>query len=201
MKEKVQLLTEGMSDDIQKFDAIYQFVSKVFTWNGSLRIFTGKGIRDTFKDREGNSADINLMLVEMLRYAGLKASPALISTKENGTVLTDFPIPDQFNMVVAVVEFGESAITVDATKGTRSYQVPSPEIVYRKAFVIREDNSFGWLTTMPLAKTADRTVVELEIINNDSLKANVTELLTGMYAEYVKKAYDCLLYTSDAADE
>lgn len=186
MKDKVHELVNDEMDDLTKVVTVYDFVSQEINWDGYYGVVTEQGIRDTYKNKTGNVADINLTLVEMLKEAGINASPALVSTRSNGTVLLDYPLINQFNVTLAVVELSQTAFILDASLGKRSYRFSHPRNLYRNAFVVRDDNSFGWLLTMPLDDSIARTNMNYSF--SDSGRVDVTMLgrLKGAYAVSVR---------------
>ena len=66
-------------------------------WNGMYGYTSDEGVKKAYDLKTGNIADINLILVGMLRAANLKANPVLISTRSNGVPL--FPTMEGFNYV------------------------------------------------------------------------------------------------------
>lgn len=176
------LITDEMSN-LDKIEAIYNYMVNNFEWDGSYRLTTENGIRDTFDEKKGDTGDLNLLLVEMLREAGITANPALLSTRANGTVITEFALISQFNMVVAVVEFEKSAFVVDVSSGLRSYRFPHPKILYRDTFVVREDDSFGWLNTVPLDKTYERMSMEYSLSDSSRITVKMKGNEKGAFSE------------------
>lgn len=59
--------------------------------------------------------ELNLILVAMLRYAGLQADPVMLSTRDHGFSLEDFPVNGQFNYLVCRVRADEDDWLLDAT--------------------------------------------------------------------------------------
>ena len=98
-----------------KIKKAHHFVAEHISWNGYYRFFTEKDIDDAFVKQTGNSADINLALVALLRKAGLKATPLLLSTRSNGRMYAQYPFHSQFNAVIALVEDGDKVSILDAT--------------------------------------------------------------------------------------
>jgi hypothetical protein len=150
------------------------------------RILTEKGIRYAFNTNIGNTGDINHLLIEMLRYADIKASPGLLSTRSNGSVLTDFALINQFNMVLAVVEIENRAFVMDASSGNRSFKSPHPKILYRKVFVIREDDSFGWLQSTPMDKNNERISLTYSVSESPTVNVKYQGRLMGEFAERLR---------------
>ena len=119
-KEELSSLLDGITNDSQKITTIYQFVKSKIKWNRRNGKYTSSGTRKSYKEGEGNVADINLNLVSMLRYAGLEANPVLVSTRANGVFF--FPTLKGFNYVIASVIISNKIILLDATE---LYAVPN----------------------------------------------------------------------------
>lgn len=190
MKEIVDGLIEGKVSDYEKTKAIYEYLWQVIEWNGFHRILTKKGIRDTFKEKTGNTADINLTLIEMLRHAGIKTSPGLISTRSNGTVITNYSLINQFNMVVAIIEIEEGAFILDATSGLRTITTPHPKLLYRNVFVIREDDSNGWLFVEPMDKNTEQYSLNYSLNSEDEIEIDYSGKLSGEFAAQTRASVD-----------
>lgn len=186
MKDIVDALISPEMKALDKTEVVYNHLVSSLKWNGMYAIVSEKGIRDTYKEQLGNTADINLLLVEMLRYAGVKAHPGLLSTRSNGSVLTNFALINQFNMTVAVVEHDTGAFIMDATSGKRAYSSPHPKILYRNVFVIREDNSNGWLKSFPLVRNVERRSLHYRLDTSNELKIQYKGKLMGEFAERIR---------------
>ena len=72
---------------------------------------------DFFKKREGNVADINLLLAVLLRKAGIDADLMILSTRDNGVANSDYPMIDQYNYVICVASIkGMDPVNLDASQ-------------------------------------------------------------------------------------
>lgn len=113
-EKQVDSIAKGKSshDDIVK--AVFQFVKSKIKWNKRNGLGCENGVKRAMAERTGNVADINLMLVAMLRHLEIEASPVLISTRENGVVL--FPSIDNFDYVIAGVQTTSGFTLLDATE-------------------------------------------------------------------------------------
>jgi transglutaminase-like putative cysteine protease len=114
------ILAEAKTRD-EKIMAVLQFVKSKVKWNNYFGKSTNKGVKKAYKDGIGNSAEINLMLTSMLRFAGLEANPVLVSTSSNGIPL--FPTLNGFNYVISIVDLpGNTFLLLDATE---PYSLPN----------------------------------------------------------------------------
>ena len=100
-KDDLESILQGVDDDFEKAYLVEKLVKSKVKWNGRYSKYASKGVRSAYKNGEGNSADINLMIVSMLRSQGVNANPVLISTRNNGIPL--FPTREGFNYVICSV--------------------------------------------------------------------------------------------------
>lgn len=109
----VKALLEGITDKNEKIAIIFNYVKSRMNWDGMYSYSCDKGVSAAYNDKIGNSAEINLMLVAMLRYAGIDVSPVILSTRANGIAL--YPSRSAFNYVIAGVELPDTLLLLDAT--------------------------------------------------------------------------------------
>jgi hypothetical protein len=120
-KDDLINVLNGITNDNEKIMAIFNHVKFKVKWNDYKGKYTDKGVKKAYKEGVGNTADINLMLIAMLREANLNANPVLVSTRNNGVPL--FPTLNGFNYVIAMVEFSDgSYVLLDATE---PYSLPN----------------------------------------------------------------------------
>ncbi|MHA6246998.1 DUF3857 and transglutaminase domain-containing protein [Pontibacter sp. CAU 1760] len=116
-KEELAAITAKHKTPEQQMRAIYDLVKTRMTWNGYNGLYTDNTIRKAFDLRQGNVAEINLLLTSMLLEAGLEANPVVLSTRNNGRVHTNMsPMKSKFNYVIAHVKVGEQEYLLDATE-------------------------------------------------------------------------------------
>ncbi|MCF7559093.1 DUF3857 domain-containing protein [Sabulilitoribacter multivorans] len=119
-ENEIDALIGSISDPLQRTSLIFDFVKSRVKWNGYYSKYTNDGVKKAYKDQVGNVAEINLMLTSMLRYAGLRAYPVLVSTRANGVPL--FPTREGYNYVVSYVKIDDTEILLDATN---KYSTPN----------------------------------------------------------------------------
>jgi Domain of Unknown Function with PDB structure (DUF3857)/Transglutaminase-like superfamily/Domain of Unknown Function with PDB structure (DUF3858) len=99
--QTVTRVTVGSSDALQAARAIYYYVSSHFTCNDYYDKYLKTTLRDVMKKNGGTVGDINLLLIAMLRRAGIQADPVVLSTREYGFNLATYPILQRLNYVIA----------------------------------------------------------------------------------------------------
>lgn len=119
-EKDIDALIATVSDPKECLSLIFNFVKSKVKWNGYYGYGTNDGVRKAYKDQVGNVAEINLMLTAMLKHAGLRAYPVLVSTRQNGVPL--FPTVEGYNYVVSYVSLPDGEVLLDATE---KYSMPN----------------------------------------------------------------------------
>jgi hypothetical protein len=107
---------KGASSDLDKAKNIYQYLQDNFTCTNYGRLYTDQPLKNILKEKKGSEVEINLLLVAMLRKAGLPADPLMLSTKSHGYALSVYPIMDKFNYVVCRTAIGDKTFYLDASR-------------------------------------------------------------------------------------
>lgn len=115
MESTLKSLISGAEDEQEKIARIVHFFKKGFNYNGKQRVYPENSLRKVFEEREGNAAEINLLLTLMLQEAGFTANPVILSTRGNGRINPVIPLEKDFNYVVAHVRLDEGYMLLDAT--------------------------------------------------------------------------------------
>jgi hypothetical protein len=116
MDDDVKNVTAGLKTDTEKARRIYEFVRDNFTCTDHNAVYMDQLLKNVLKARKGNVAEINLLLVAMLKNAGLDAEPVLLSTRSHGYTYALYPLLNKFNYVIATVVLDRSRIFLDATR-------------------------------------------------------------------------------------
>ena len=113
-------------------------------WNGNPGIWALDGVKAAWKDKKGTAGEINLILINLLKDAGLNVKPILVSTHDNGLVNTADagtywnPGFNQFNKVLAWVTIGNNIYVLDGTdKETPADLIPL-DVVATEGLVIEK---------------------------------------------------------------
>jgi hypothetical protein len=141
---------KNINDQYARMKIIYQYVKKNMEWNGNPGIWALNGVKAAWKDKKGTVGEINLILVNLLKDAGLNAKPILVSTHDNGLVNTADagtvlePGYKQFNKVLAWVIIGNNIYVLDGTdKETPANLIPM-DVVATEGLVIEKFETFEW---------------------------------------------------------
>ena len=179
-EEDIDALIAGETDVQTRINLIYNYVKSKVKWNDFYGFTTDNGVKKAYKEGVGNVADINLMLVAMLRYAGIQANPVLVSTKNNGIPL--FPTRQGFNYVICFVENANFLSLLDATEKNSTINILPTRVLNWQGRVIRESGSSTWIDL--LATSISKETISLNVkINPDlSVEGKVRNHMTNYIA-------------------
>lgn len=99
----------------EKIACIYRAVQNNIRFNKENRLFCDKNLKAVWKEKSGNSAEINMLLIAMLRKAGVNANPIVLSTRQNGIIHPSHPSITELNYVVACADIDSQKYVLDAT--------------------------------------------------------------------------------------
>lgn len=106
-------------DPAARATAARRLVQQAVGYSGAASLYARATPKRVLETRQGNAAEVNLLLVRALREAGLEAQPLLLSTRSHGQIQTELPVLSQFNYVVAHVQLpGNKELLLDATDPT-----------------------------------------------------------------------------------
>ena len=194
--DELKPLLANLSTNQEKIEAVFNFVQNRMTWNEYRGYTCNDGVRQAYISKTGNTAEINLMLISMLRYSGLRANPVLLSTRSNG--IPFYASRTAFNHVIAAVEDGQSIILMDAAnKYTKPGILPDEDLNWFGK-LIRSDKTYADVDLMP-AKNAARSVTMLASLDeNGAVKGKIRQYFHDNYALDYREANSILTLDAQA---
>lgn len=112
-KEIATSIIAGKTTDGEKAEAIYKYVQQNFNTNQNTAIYTSQSLKDTYKQKTGNSADLNLLTIALMKSVNVKAYPIILSTRSHG--ISYIPSINAFNNVIIGVEIFGKTFLYDAS--------------------------------------------------------------------------------------
>ncbi|MFV8344272.1 DUF3857 domain-containing protein [Flavobacterium sp. XS2P39] len=140
------ILKDAVSAE-DKLEIIFKFVKNKMNWNNEYGYYTDKGVKKAYSERTGNVAEINFILIAMLKLAGINTSPVLISTVDHGVSV--FPSRTVFNYVIAAAEIDGKQILLDATHKYTTQNILPLNALNRTGRLIKQDGSSQEIDLVP----------------------------------------------------
>jgi len=184
IKKKVEELIKEKYTKEEKAKAIYHWVASKIRYVGveyGEAGFEPHFATEIFRNKYGDCKDQAILLISMLRYAGIPAYPVLVSTKGNWPVIENFPTLT-FNHAIALAEIEEKPVFLDPTAETTSFgDLPAGD-QDRVVFIFYDEE--GLLKKTPLFSFHhNRKCIDTKItVHNDEAISGTIEVNTfGKY--------------------
>ncbi len=111
-------LIKTCTDVEEKARKIYSFIRDKFTCTKYAGIYMDDfvSLRDVYKKKSGTVAEINVLLIAMLRKAKIPADPVILSLRSRGVVHLIYPLLNRFNYLICETQLNGKKIYLDAAK-------------------------------------------------------------------------------------
>ncbi|SHL22932.1 DUF3857 domain-containing protein [Flavobacterium saccharophilum] len=160
--EDVKTLVGNVESLNERLNIIFKFVQNKMNWNEENGYYSDKGIVKAYADQTGNIAEINFILINMLKLAGIEVNPVLVSTIENGVPV--YPTRTGFNYVIVAAEIDGKQILLDATHKFTSPNILPLNVLNWKGRLIKKDGTSQEIDLYPvlLSKEFSNTIAKLD---------------------------------------
>ena len=115
MNDELNSIVKG-KDALNNAKSIFNYVRDNFTCTDYDALYLPENLKKSFSSKKGNVAEINLLLIAMLKKAQIIADPVLLSTTENGKAFEMYPLIKKFNYIVARVTINNKVYMLDASR-------------------------------------------------------------------------------------
>lgn len=180
-EEDLNALLKDITTTEDKIATIFSYVKNRLNWNGYVGYYSDKGVKKAYQEKTGNTADINLLLVSMLNYAKLNASPILLSTRSNGIPI--FPSRNGFNYVIAGVELSNgSVVLLDATNKNAVPNIIPENALNWFGRIVRKNGTSEMVDLYPKKGSLEAVSILAELKADGSISGKQRKQLTDYNA-------------------
>ncbi|WP_241910376.1 transglutaminase [Pseudotamlana carrageenivorans] len=186
-EQDIDALIGSISDPVKRAYLIFDFVKSRMKWNEFHGYYTDKGVKKAYKEQIGNVAEINLMLTSMLRHAGLRAYPVLVSTRSHGVPL--FPTREGYNYVISCVRFPEGDMLLDATNKFAVPNVLPLKALNWQGRMISEHGGSTLIDLYPKEKSKNNIFMMAQLHEDGNLEGGYRSMKTNHRALSFREGY------------
>ncbi len=165
---------------LDKIKQAQKFITSQMKWDGSYGIWCKESLNKLFAKKIADGAEINLMLLAILRSQGLNAYPALTSTRDHGKTIHLYPIYEQFNHIMVYLEVDGKPIILDALDAFHPVGYPHSNSLNHFAWVLNKKDP-KWIEV----KTKNSTksfLATFDLNVEGDLKGTINAGSNGYYA-------------------
>ncbi|MDP4206061.1 MAG: DUF3857 domain-containing protein [Bacteroidota bacterium] len=184
LKEELQKFNK--SDDEECIKAIYESVRSKVKWDGNTAIFATDNIDKVYERGSGSTAEINLLLLALLREAGYKADPVLISTRSHGKIQEDYPLLSNFNTVLAYLNLNGKIYLLDASDRHVAFNQLPEKCLNGKGRIMNRNITPGWVDLSRQEMSVETVSTNLALDDKGILKGTVQIAYGGTKAAAIR---------------
>jgi len=171
----------------ERLAIVFNFVQNRMNWNNKYGYYIDKGVKQAYIDKTGNVAEINFILISMLKLAGLDASPVLVSTKEHGIPV--FPNRTVFNYVIAAVGIDGNQVLLDATHKYTTQNILPLNVLNWKGRLIKQEGFSQEIDLVPTKASGKYYTLMLKIDANGNMNGKYRLQMTDYEAYAFREKY------------
>ncbi len=174
----------------EKVEAVFALVRSKISWNGKYG-FYGDGVRQAIKDGVGNNAEINFVLLSVLKDAGIVAHPVLLSRRDRGRLPFSFPSLNKLNTFVIAAQVAENKfVYLDGSTRYGGIDTLSPLLMVDRAWLFNPGaGGGGWVNLTQVGNHTIQNLVTATLDDTGTLNGERNTLLGGRYAVAYKEEF------------
>jgi tetratricopeptide (TPR) repeat protein/transglutaminase-like putative cysteine protease len=179
IRVKVAELTQGKSTDLEKIQALYDYVAKNIRYvslSFGLGRYQPHTAAEVFANQYGDCKDKATLLAAMMRAAGVPSDVALIpaTSKLDETM----PSPSQFDHVITAVPQGNGLVWIDSTTEVAPFRMLASTLRDKSALLVAPDGK-GRIVRTP----ADPPFLATQTVNTEGTVNDLGKLTGTVHYE------------------
>lgn len=201
-KEQKELDLNKCSTIKEKVAALYGLLKKHLKWDGSRGLY-GEAKSQLRKDGTGSSADMNFVLLNMMKDAGIKGYPVVMCSRDKGLLPLHASLEKLNCFVIAFANEDGSTSYIDAAYENGYIDVLPDNLLTNNAhqLVSSDLTNVVDLQQLPVSKTIRK--IDAKLSANGNITGNVRDELTNNDAASLRTAYkeaeDSVKFVSEKA--
>src|ERR1700728_1610231 len=187
VRAKAEELTKGLDNDLDKVQALYDFVAKNFRYV-SLSLGLGRyqphASSDVLHNQYGDCKDKHTLLASLLEAEGMHASSVLINSSRK--LDPDVPSPSQFDHVITLLPMTkpDEEVWMDTTSEVAPFRLLAYTLRRKQALVIPPADPPSSIAPHLENTPADTPMPDTEISNIDGKINEIGKLEAHVHYEF-----------------
>ena len=175
---------------MERLRLAYDTIKNEVKWNERQSLTTSNpSLSYVYRMKTGNSADINLMLVQLLGKLEIEAVPVLLSTRDNGILSPVAPSINKLNYVIVKAVLNDKTWFLDATEPLMPYFLLPVRCLNYRGQTFRSPGSEP--VEISTSKKDKKIIIYDVKLDSDNALTGKLEILNSEYAAYdFRKKYN-----------
>ena len=172
---------------VEAQDSIFSFVNARMEFNETSAVFVENGLEHVLEGEPANQAEINLVLLALLRGAGIDAKPLYISGRNYGSINKSFPSLYQFNKMLVYSKINGQEFFMD---GAFTHSIPGliPVEAFNQQGMVLSEEDYEWVEITPGRSTFSLDIeLNAALSGQGELTGNIDAVTKGYPSQKIRK--------------
>lgn len=188
-KEDMSALNMKDLSTQDKIRSIYQLLKKKISWNENYHLF-GNNIKKAIKEGSGSNADINFILISMLKDAGINAFPIMMSTRDQGRLPLTYPSINKLNtFIVGINDTDSTVVFLDGSVKNGDINILPPKLMVDRARIYNINGKGDWIDLTNVGRNNVNTLIKGSITPEGKVDGEKVTYYFGEYAEQIRTSF------------
>ena len=186
--EMAALHLENAGSTEEKIARIYTLLKSKVKWNEKYGFYGDKG-RQVLKEGSGSNAEINFILISMLKDAGIPAFPVVMSRRDQPMLPYSHPsIQKLSTFVVGIADTDSTFVYLDGSVRDGYINVIPPVLMTNRARIIMP-NYADWVNLQGIGRNSIRSSVQASIAADGKISGTRTSVYIGQNAADIRRSH------------
>jgi Flp pilus assembly protein TadD len=185
VRAKAAELTRGLTNNLDKIEALYDYVARNFRYV-SLSLGVGRyqphAAGEVLHNQYGDCKDKHTLLASLLEAEGLHAWSVLINSSRK--LDPDVPSPSQFDHVITMLPLGKEEIWMDTTSEVAPFRLLAYPLRHKQALVIPPADPPSDIPPHLEETPADTPMPDTEVSEIDGKVNDIGKLTAHVHYEF-----------------
>ena len=167
----------GISDKKERIAAVWKLFKSKVRWNGKYALW-GESASKILKEGTGTNADINFLLINMLKDAGIEATPVIMRTRDSGMLPLSHSSLKYLNTFVVGIPMADTGmIYLDGSAEDGYLNVLPARLLVNRARVLQKTGADQWVNLQEKARGRETTSIQAQLDADGLLKGQMSNVL------------------------
>lgn len=183
LKAEMEALNiKAIPDVMERIEATIALLKSRLRWNGKYAL-VGTSLPKVLKEGSGDNADLNFVLMSMLKDAGVDCYPVVMSRRSRGLLPANRPSIDALNtFVVAIAENPTTMHYYDCSAENGYLDVLPAELNVDRAFILYKMNKFEEVNLQKVVNQRTFVNITAELTADGKITGKCVYSLSGISA-------------------
>jgi hypothetical protein len=181
-----------LAADEEKIRFIFNKIKSNVKWNGENSPGAGEGLKKAWEKKQGTSGQVNLILYNFLRMAGINCCPTYVCTRSHGKLEPGLPGMEGFNSIVlTVTTAAKKTYVLDASNKFNNYNTIPFDVLNCYSLMLNPDKKESAFNVMKDSVPLRKIITVNALIKHDGkLEGSANILTSGNNKTYNLQQYE-----------